>query len=94
MVRITVYTAERNVWKDGLVQKGLSSIFGVVMAKSNCPVMNFLKPMARFHLLFSTESPLFSGRAKDSHFFLDIRFFYDIKGIHMYTQIRKVINGK
>ncbi len=54
MVRITVYTAERNYWKIGPVQKGLSSIFGVIMATSNCPVMDFLKPMARFHLPFST----------------------------------------
>lgn len=54
-VRITVYTAERNYWKEGPVQKGLSSIFGIIMATSNCPVMNFLKPMARFHLPFSTD---------------------------------------
>ncbi len=54
-VRITVYTAERNYWKECPVQKGLSSIFGIIMATSNCPVMDFLKPMARFHLPFSTE---------------------------------------
>lgn len=54
-VRITVYTAERNYWKEGPVQKGLSSIFGIIMATSNCPVMSFLKPMARFHLPFSTD---------------------------------------
>ncbi len=55
IVRITVYTAERNYWKIGPVQKGLSSIFGIIMATSNCPVMDFLKPMARFHLPFSTD---------------------------------------
>lgn len=54
-VRITVFTAERNYWKEGSVQKGLSSIFGIIMATSNCPVMDFLKPMARFHLPFSTD---------------------------------------
>jgi len=36
------------------VMEGLSSIFGVIMATSDCPVMEFLKPMARFHLPFAT----------------------------------------
>jgi len=34
--------------------EGLSAIFGVIMATSDCPVMEFLKPMARFHLPFAT----------------------------------------
>jgi hypothetical protein len=54
-VRIIVYTAERTFMKEAPVQKGLSSIFGIIMATSNCPIMNFLKPMARFHLPFSTD---------------------------------------
>ena len=53
-VRINVYTSERTYMKVAPVQKGLSSIFGMIMATSNCPVMNFLKPMARYHLPFST----------------------------------------
>ncbi len=54
-VRINVYTSERTYMKAAPVQKGLSSIFGMIMATSNCPVMNFLKPMARYHLPFSTS---------------------------------------
>jgi hypothetical protein len=53
-VRINVYTSERTYMKVAPVQKGLSSIFGMIMATSNCPVMDFLKPMARYHLPFST----------------------------------------
>jgi len=53
-VRIRVHTSERTYLKAAPVQKGLSSIFGMIMATSNCPVMNFLKPMARYHLPFST----------------------------------------
>jgi predicted HicB family RNase H-like nuclease len=34
--------------------EGLASVFGIVMATSDCPVMSFFKPMARFHLPFST----------------------------------------
>jgi hypothetical protein len=53
--RITVHTIERTYTKEAPAQKGLSSIFGIIMATSNCPVMNFLKPMARYHLPFSTS---------------------------------------
>lgn len=47
-------TAERTYLKKTSVMEGLSAIFGVIMATSDCPVMEFLKPMARFHLPFST----------------------------------------
>jgi hypothetical protein len=35
--------------------EGISSILGIIMATSNCPIMDFFKPMARFHLPFSTS---------------------------------------
>lgn len=47
-------SAERTYLKNTSVMEGLSAIFGVIMATSDCPVMEFLKPMARFHLPFST----------------------------------------
>lgn len=47
-------TVERKYSKNTSVMEGLSAIFGVIMATSDCPVMEFLKPMARFHLPFST----------------------------------------
>ena len=47
-------TLERTYSKKTSVMEGLSAIFGVVMATSDCPVMEFLKPMARFHLPFAT----------------------------------------
>lgn len=51
---VTCTTSERKISKDTIVQEGLSSIMGIVMATSGCPVMNILKPMARFHLPFAT----------------------------------------
>jgi hypothetical protein len=51
---VTCETAERSYFKKTSVMEGLSAIFGVVMATSDCPIMEFLKPMARFHLPFST----------------------------------------
>jgi len=47
-------TPERTYIKKTTVTEGLSSILGIVMATSNCPVMELFKPMARFHLPFST----------------------------------------
>jgi hypothetical protein len=52
IVRCT--TPERTYVKKASIQEGLFSIFGIIMATSNCPVMNFFRPMARFHLPFAT----------------------------------------
>ncbi len=52
VVRCT--TPERTYIKKASIQEGLFSIFGIIMATSNCPVMNFFRPMARFHLPFAT----------------------------------------
>lgn len=51
---VTCETAERTYSKKTSVMEGLSAIFGVIMATSDCPKMEFLKPMARFHLPFAT----------------------------------------
>jgi hypothetical protein len=47
-------TEDRTYSKNTSIMEGLSAIFGVIMATSDCPIMNFLKPMARFHLPFSS----------------------------------------
>ncbi len=51
---VSCITAERTYIKDTIVQDGLSSILGIIMATSGCPTMNILKPMARFHLPFAS----------------------------------------
>jgi len=48
------HTPERIYLKKTSIMEGLTSIFGIIMATSNCPVLDFFKPMARFHLPFST----------------------------------------
>jgi hypothetical protein len=45
---------DRTYLKKTSIMEGLSAIFGVIMATSDCPIMNFLKPMARFHLPFAS----------------------------------------
>ena len=53
-VSVTVATEDRTYLKDTTIQQGLSSLIGIVMTTSGCPVMEHLKPMVRFHLPFAT----------------------------------------
>jgi hypothetical protein len=54
-VDVVLDTAERRYEKHTTLQKGLSSLVGIYMVTSGCPVMEWLKPMVRFHLPFATE---------------------------------------
>jgi len=47
-------TPERTYLKNTSLMEGLSSLLGLIMAASNCPIMALFRPMARFHLPFST----------------------------------------
>ena len=51
---VEVITAERTYRKDLYLQEGLFGLFGLIMATSDCPYLEFLRPMARFHLPFSS----------------------------------------
>lgn len=56
---ITVETPQRTYVKKTTLQKGLSSIIGVYMVTSDCPVLDKLRPMSRFHLPFATPVETF-----------------------------------
>ena len=59
-VTVSVNTAERTYTKKCATQNGLVSLFGLIMATSGCPHLEWLKPLARFHLPFaSMEETLF-----------------------------------
>jgi len=51
---VQVETPERTYAKQTSLQKGLSSIIGIYMVTSDCPVMDKLRPMVRFHLPFGS----------------------------------------
>jgi len=54
---VAVHVPERTYLHERLpVQRGLFSLFGLVMATSGCPHMNFLRPLARFHLPFASPT--------------------------------------
>lgn len=54
-VDVTIATRERTVTSRTSVQKALSSLLGLSMATSGCPILARFKPMARFHLPLSTR---------------------------------------
>lgn len=58
--KVTVTTRERSYLKECATQEGLRSLFGLLMASSGCPHLDWLRPLARLHLPFATpEENLF-----------------------------------
>lgn len=49
---VHVKTRERRYYENTTMQKGLSSILGILMVTSGCPILDKLRPMVRFHLPF------------------------------------------
>jgi hypothetical protein len=54
-VQVTVTSAERQVIQKTTAQEGISSLMGLLIAGSSCPLTHFFKPMARFHLPFANK---------------------------------------
>ncbi len=52
-VTVIVENSYRTYSSQTSVQHGLSSMMGLIMATSGCPILGKLKPMVRFHLPFS-----------------------------------------
>jgi hypothetical protein len=55
-VQVTVESEERSVIATLSAQQALASLMGLIMASSGCPRTAVFRPMARFHLPFSSES--------------------------------------
>lgn len=53
-VKIYAEVNERTYYKETSVQKGVSSLIGIIMPTSGCPIMAKLKPLTRFHLPFAS----------------------------------------
>ena len=67
-IHTEVRTPERTVSKKAPAQSGVGSLMGLVMATSGCPHTAIFKPMARFHLPFSTVAETIY-RAASMYFF-------------------------
>jgi len=55
-VGVTVLLEERTIYREISAQHAMSSVLGLIMATSGCPWTDLLRPMARFHLPFASES--------------------------------------
>lgn len=53
-VEVEVHARERMYAKEVALQDSLYGFLGLIMALSDCPHMKFLRPMAMFHLPFSS----------------------------------------
>jgi hypothetical protein len=53
-VDVIVAAQERKYTKRVTLQHGVSSLIGIYMVTSGCPILEKLKPMVRFHLPFAT----------------------------------------
>ncbi len=75
---VMVITAERKVFSETTVQRGVCSLMGLLMASSGCPLTAFFKPMARFHLPFaSTEETIWRATST----YLLAQYFQQQEGI-------------
>lgn len=97
---VRVHTKERVYEKETPLQKGLSSIIGIYMVTSDCPVMDQLRPMVRFHLPFaSMDETIYRAVAM----YLVAQYFRMRKGkqpdwelahlSEIYHEVAKVNNG-
>jgi len=64
LAEVTVESKHRKYQKDSTAQGGLSSLMGLLMVSSGCPILGKLKPMIKNHLPFAsideTEYRVFS----------------------------------
>ena len=56
---VTVDGPHRTYSKNVQLQKGISSLIGMIMVTSDCPIMDNLRPNARFHLPFASSLETF-----------------------------------
>ncbi|MFP4477739.1 MAG: DUF6901 family protein [Desulfatibacillaceae bacterium] len=82
---LEVCTAERFTSQKTTVQRGVSSLMGLVMATSGCPHAAFFKPMARFHLPLSSEDETIYRAAS---MYLLAQFFLNRETRHMDMKLR------
>lgn len=75
---VTVETLERSYTRETTLQKGLSSLIGLIMVTSGCPVLDKLRPMARFHLPFASS----------------LETFYRALGMYLVAQFFLMRSGK
>lgn len=99
-VKVKVTVDDRTLTRSATAQEGLSSLMGIIFATSGCPVTEFFKPMARFHLPFANPEETFYRAA--SMYMLaqyyrwqdNLSADLDMKGLlRFYADVAKVNKG-
>jgi hypothetical protein len=100
IVECKVETPERVFSSRLPIQTAIYSLLGLLMATSGCPHMDFLKPMARYHLPFSTAEETI---VRTSSLYLLTQYFKEDSGDEadyrlaylgeLYEQVSKVNEG-
>ena len=99
-VNVRVDSPDRIYIKDTTIHEALSSLIGIIMVTSGCPIMDILRPMVRFHLPFSNiEETIFRSVGS----YLIMQYFKNANGkapdwelkllINAYEKIQIVNNG-
>jgi hypothetical protein len=98
--KVCVETDSRFYTKETDLQTALSSLLGIYMVTSGCPIMDKLRPMVRFHLPFSSYD---ETRYRAISMYLVGQYLrykkgkkpdWDLKGfVKMYEEIKKVNRG-
>lgn len=84
---VLVMTQQRDVSKTTTIRDGLSSLLGIYMVTSGCPVMAKLKPLVRYHLPFANieESVI-----RVASIYLLIQYFLMKKGMQPDWELEKL----
>jgi hypothetical protein len=82
-------TEEREYSKRTSLQKGVSSMLGIIMVTSGCPILNKLKPMVRFHLPFANiEETIYRAVSM----YLVKQYFRKRKGLEPDWELQTLLN--
>ncbi len=87
MVDARVLTREREYFKRTSLQTALSSVIGIYMVTSGCPVMEILKPMVRHHLPFAS---LKETMHRSVSFYLMEQYLLKKKGLEPDWELKKL----
>ena len=85
---VSVITEEREYFKHTTLQKALSSLTGIYMVTSGCPVMDKLRPMVRHHLPFASED---ETRYRALSMYLLVQYFLYKRGIEPDMALKNLV---
>lgn len=96
-VDVIVETPQRIYSKHTSLQKGLSSLIGIYMCCSGCPILDKLRPLVKFHLPFANSEET-TFRVVSMHLLAQYFLFkkgekpdLELKNLYsLYEQIKKV----